>query len=154
MIEKLAIEHADMAKKVLDVQIPAYLVEAELIQFHEIPPLKDTVSSLQQCGESFYGYFAQGELAGAISYTRDGALLDIHRMIVHPDHFRKGIAQALLSHVQQTETGVEKIVVSTGAANTPAKNLYEKNGFTVCGEIEIAPGVCLTLFEKYMDENR
>lgn len=148
MIEKLPIEQEEVAKQVLDIQIPAYLVEAELIGFEDIPPLKDTVSSLQQCAETFYGFLFDGELAGAISYTREGSIMDIHRMVVHPGHFRKGIAQELLNHILSIETGVEKIVVSTGSKNMPAKKLYWKNGFVDTREVEVAPGVSITLFEK------
>ncbi len=55
MIQPLLIEQEEVAKQVLQIQIPAYKVEAELIDFYDIPPLKDTVSSLQQCGETFTG---------------------------------------------------------------------------------------------------
>jgi hypothetical protein len=32
-------------------------VEANIIGSYAIPPLKDTVDKLQQCGESFFGYY-------------------------------------------------------------------------------------------------
>ncbi|MGO0059049.1 GNAT family N-acetyltransferase [Brevibacillus fluminis] len=148
MIKRIKIQNEAEAAEVLRIQIPSYQVEAELIGFADLPPLKDTVASLQACGESFYGFWADGELAGAISYKREENVLDIHRMIVHPAHFRKGIASQLVQYVLDQEQGLEKAIVATGAKNEPARALYLRHGFEVLRDQEVAPGVCITLFEK------
>ncbi|RNB81029.1 GNAT family N-acetyltransferase [Brevibacillus fluminis] len=148
MIRRMEIQNEAEAAEVLRIQIPSYQVEAELIGFADLPPLKDTVASLQACGETFYGYWVDGELAGAISYKREEDVLDIHRMIVHPAHFRKGIASQLVQYVLGQEQGLEKAIVATGAKNEPAKTLYLRHGFEVLQDQEVAPGVCITLFEK------
>ena len=148
MINRLEIEQFETARQVLTIQLPSYQVEAELIGFNDIPPLKDTVETLQACGETFYGFFCDGELAGAISYKRELDIIDIHRLIVHPAHFRKGIAQSLLSYLQQAEQDFVKMIVCTGQKNTPAANLYRKNGFVLTQEMEVAPNFFLTCFEK------
>ncbi|AJY73946.1 GNAT family N-acetyltransferase [Paenibacillus beijingensis] len=148
MIAKLWIAKEETARQVLAVQIPAYEVEAELIQFHDLPPLKETIGSLTACGESFYGFFEQGELAGVISYKKEDDTVDIHRLIVHPAYFRRGIAQALLRFVERLEQSAAKFVVATAARNNPAKNLYLKNGFLQVKEQEVAPGLSLSFFEK------
>ena len=146
-IRKLKIEDAKTAEKVLSVQIPSYRVEAEIIGFDGIPPLHDTLETLMDCGESFYGYFIGEELAGVIAYKREADVLDIHRMMVHPQHFRKGVASALLRHLLAAESGSKKAIVSTGAKNEPAKELYLRHGFLQVGVREVAPGVSITLFE-------
>lgn len=89
----------DEAKDVLNIQIPSYKVEAKIIGYDEIPPLKDTVKTLQECEEIFFGYYEDKELCGAVSVKVDDKVVDIHRLIVHPTHFRKGIAQKLLNFV-------------------------------------------------------
>jgi len=45
LIKKIDITNLKFAKEVLSVQLPSYQVEAELIDFYDIPPLKDTVST-------------------------------------------------------------------------------------------------------------
>lgn len=150
MINRLEIEHFETAKQVLSIQIPSYRMEAELINFYDIPPLKDTVETLQACGETFYGYYCDGELAGAISYKREQNIIDIHRLFVHPAHFRKSIARSLLLHIPEVEQDIVKIIVSTGQKNTPAKNLYRMHGFIPIQEIEVAPQFFLTCFEKLL----
>ncbi|MGD8191921.1 GNAT family N-acetyltransferase [Brevibacillus ginsengisoli] len=152
MIKRLLVEEQETAKRIWELQIPSYEVEANLINFFEIPPLRETVEDLQKCGEIFYGLWMDDELAGAISYKREENTLDIHRMMVHPRHFRKGVASRLVEYVEQIEEGIEEILVSTGSKNTPAVNLYKRYGFEPIGELEIAPGVKLMNFRKRLEK--
>lgn len=148
MIKKIDISNRKVAQQVLNIQIPSYLVEAELIQFHDIPALKDTVETLQKCEETFYGYFVDGEVAGVISYKVENNTLDIHRLMVTPSHFRKGIGQSLLGFVEIRESDIDQMIVSTGAKNFPAQTLYTGNGFVLTGEREISEGVFVSRFCK------
>ena len=47
MIKIIDISNSKNAEDVLNIQIPSYKVEAEIIGSYEIPPLKDTVYTLQ-----------------------------------------------------------------------------------------------------------
>lgn len=142
MIKKMPVENREVAEKILALQIPSYEVEARWIQFDGIPQLKETVEELQACGETFYGYVMGDALVGAVSYKMKGKILDFHRLIVHPNHFRKGIARKLVRHVLDRESEAEKAQVYTGAKNTPAKNFVEVSN------VEVAAGVFLSFFEK------
>ena len=46
------------------------------------------------------------------------------------------------------DTSVDRIVVSTGAENVPAKRLYRSLGFEETREGEAVPGLRITFFEK------
>ncbi|RXJ04205.1 N-acetyltransferase [Anaerobacillus alkaliphilus] len=147
MIKKIDISNKNNAEAVLNIQIPSYRVEAEIIGSDDIPPLKDTVHSLQDCGETFFGYYEDHELCGAISIKVENDEVDIHRLIVHPKHFRKGFAQSLLDFV--INNFARKIIkVATGSKNTPAVNFYRKNGFDSIKEVKINEQLSLTFFEK------
>lgn len=148
MIKKIDITNLKLAKEVLSVQLPSYQVEAELIDFYDIPPLKDTVSTLRRCGETFYGCYVDGELGGVISIKVEEGLIDIHRLMVHPKHFRKGIARRLLEFVESNGDGDETLIVSTGSKNAPAIYFYEKSGFVKTGEVKVMEGLSITSFEK------
>jgi ribosomal protein S18 acetylase RimI-like enzyme len=147
LIKIIDISIRDNAKDVLNIQIPSYKVEAEIIGSDEIPPLKDTVKTLQECKEIFFGYYEDEELCGAISLEVEDNVVDIHRLIVHPTHFRKGIAQKLLNFVT-INLDAEKIKVATGSKNTPAVSFYKKNGFENIKEITVNENISLTFFEK------
>lgn len=147
MIKKIDIRNIKCAADVLNIQIPSYKVEAEIIGTYDIPPLKDTVYTLQHCGENFFGYYENGNLYGAVSIKVDDVVVDIHRLIVHPNQFRKGIAQLLLNFIE-TKFQVETIKVATGSKNTPAVSFYKKNGFQNINEVLVNEQLSLTFFEK------
>jgi ribosomal protein S18 acetylase RimI-like enzyme len=162
-IRHLSIQDLAQARTVLALQRAAYQVEAELIGSADIPPLHETLAALQQCGEIFYGYWLDDGLAGAISYKRipasaqaaqvpaikkQGTILDIYRLIVHPCYFRRGIGRALLQFVENLESDIERLIVSTGRDNLPAKRLYTAAGFSPVRDEEIVPGLYVTHFEK------
>ena len=147
MIKQFDICLPKNAEKLLEIQMPAYKVEAEIIGYDDIPPLKDTVNTLKECGETFFGYYINEELCAAISVKVIDNEVDIHRLIVHPDHFRKGIAQKLLTFIEgQFDT--KTLLVATGSKNKPAITLYKKNGFHMTKEVQVNEHLSLTYFEK------
>jgi ribosomal protein S18 acetylase RimI-like enzyme len=148
MIRKLAFDTNEKALELLQLQMCAYRVEAELIGFDDIPPLKDTISSIREAKETFYGIYMGDELAGAISYETFGGEVTICRVMVHPDHFRKGIASSLLQHVLKVEQAAERIYVSTGAKNEPAVRLYLTHDFREHARRVIGPDIELITFVK------
>ncbi|WP_053367035.1 GNAT family N-acetyltransferase [Bacillus sp. FJAT-27245] len=152
MIRPIDITNEEEALDVLQIQIPSYQVEAELIDFHGIPALYDTTETLMKSGETFYGYFENGSLCGAISFKTENGTIDIHRLMVHPKHFRKGIARQLLHWLEQNNREANRLIVSTGARNTPAVRFYEKNGFRKTGEGIIAGTLSIAHFEKRQAE--
>ncbi|NBI29083.1 GNAT family N-acetyltransferase [Chengkuizengella marina] len=148
MIKKLDITREEVAREVLKIQLPSYKIEAEMIDFYDIPPLKDNVQTLQKCDEIFLGYYVGEQLAGAISYEIEASILTICRMIVHPDYFRRGIASALLNYLLDLNLEVKKMIVSTGRDNEPAKKLYQKFGFTEVADIEVVKDVFITKLQR------
>lgn len=154
MIIKLDATKEEVAKNILTIQIPAYTVEAEIINFYGIPQLKDTAEDIMKCEETFIGYTMEGELGGVISYTDNENHIDICRLVVDPKHFRKGIAKKLVDHViKNIAINHAKIVVSTGAMNVPAKSLYRSFGFHEIKEIEVSPGSFISMMEKKLRPN-
>jgi ribosomal protein S18 acetylase RimI-like enzyme len=148
LIKEINITDPKIANDVLKVQIPDYKVESKIINYDDIPPLKDTVETLQNCNETFFGYFINEELCGAISIKVEKNVMDIHRLIVSPEHFRKGIAKRLLQFIESNDQDIKRIIVSTGAKNVPAVNFYLKNGFTKIDEISVNEQLTLASFQK------
>lgn len=149
MIKTLDVKNTDIINDILQLQRVSYQVEAQIIGFDRIPPLMDTLSSISKCDETFLGYYLENDLlAGIISYKLEGQVLDIHRLAVHPDFFRKGVAQKLLTHVESLKCGFTKIVVSTGLKNEPAINLYLKFGFKRIRTVKMEEGIDIVSFEK------
>ena len=143
----LNLKDEPVAQRLIEVQKAAYEVEAGLIGSDNIPPLHDTVERLRESNETFIGAFVEETLIGAVSYKIEGSTLDIHRMMVHPDYFRRGCGSILLSYVFMVPR-IKRFIVSTGTKNEPAKRLYKKHGFVEIHTFEVDEGISITEFEK------
>jgi ribosomal protein S18 acetylase RimI-like enzyme len=103
---------------------------------------------LQAAGLDWLGTFDETGLIGAVSWkVLDDGTVDIHRLVVAPRAFRRGIATALLDALDAHLPG-RHTVVSTGRDNGPARELYWRRGFTVVREHEAIPGLWVTDLER------
>lgn len=59
----------------------------------------------------------------------------IELLLVHPDYWRKGIATALIQHIEKI-VPAEKLFTSTNESNMPMRALCEKLGYAKSGWIE------------------
>lgn len=68
--------------------------------------------------------------------------LFVHVLAVHPEHFRKGIATALLQFAEALgrEEKVRVLKLDVYEKNTVAIRTYEKNGFVYVGKEDIGLG--------------
>jgi ribosomal protein S18 acetylase RimI-like enzyme len=130
-IVSLNIKDRNTAEEVWALQHPAYRAEAALIGVLDLPPLQDTIQSLQSCGESFFGYrVPEGELAGAVSFEQEEELqYTLCRLMVHPKYFRKGIGGQLVNHLLSALPPAATCNVTAEIRNVPAIKLYERAGF-------------------------
>ncbi|MFD1738189.1 GNAT family N-acetyltransferase [Bacillus salitolerans] len=147
MISIIDFTNDRLVQELYQLQRASYLIEAKIINFDDIPPLLETLEDFRNCKEMFLGYFEEGVLAGAISFEKENRALTICRLVVHPNHFRKGIAQSLLHALEALEPK-GSIQVSTGRDNEPAIKLYSKNGYTLERDIEVVPGLVISSFIK------
>jgi len=137
-----------VARSVLALQRESYAVEAELIGDDRIPQLTETLEELRAAGLEWLGVPDDDGLAGAVSWglLSDGTV-DIHRLVVSPRAFRRGLATALLDGLDALYPG-RRILVSTGRANVPAVTLYLGRGFVIAREREVIPGLWVTELER------
>jgi ribosomal protein S18 acetylase RimI-like enzyme len=147
-IRTLDLGDAETLADLVRVQRASYRIEADLIGFDDLPPLRETPEELAAVHESFLGAFEDGRLLGAVSFKRDPALLDIHRLVVDPAAFRRGIATRLLDALDALHVDAACTIVATGEQNAPAVALYEGRGFHAVGRTAVAPGIRIVRFER------
>lgn len=143
-IRRLDLCDPSVAEEIWALQHAAYRLEAALIGVAELPPLQDTVQSLRQREEEYYGYYeADGELAGSVSVLRTGREMTICRMMVAPDRLRRGIASALLADLLHRRYPGCAWTVHAAARNIPAIRLYERSGFRISDTWQPFPGLAM-----------
>ncbi len=145
---RLDLADETVARAVLALQRESYAVEAELIGDGRIPQLTETLEELRAAGLEWLGVSDEDGLTGAVSWLilPDGTV-DIHRLIVSPRAFRRGVATALLDGLDALYPG-RHILVSTGRANVPAVTLYLGRGFVITREREVIPGLWIAELER------
>lgn len=134
-----------VATDLLALQRAAYAVEAALIGDDRIPTLTETLDELQEAGLRWRGVLVDGRPVAAVAWVDDDEERDIHRLVVHPDHARRGLGWALVGDLLD-DAGERGVVVSTAEANAPARRLYERAGFALESTVEVAPGLRLTAY--------
>jgi ribosomal protein S18 acetylase RimI-like enzyme len=139
MVAELDLGDDATLERLIELQRASYAVEAELIGADELPPMRESAAELRGCGETFLGALDDAALLGAVSFRRAGGTVDIHRLVVDPGAFRRGVATALLDALEARERDATHWTVGTGAANAPARALYERRGFTATEE-RLVPG--------------
>src|SRR3954452_14768339 len=144
--EHARIADVALASALLAIQHRAYAVEAELLRDNRIPALHETLSDLVAANLHWWvavdeaaGCSGDDHVVGAIGFTAS-AVVDIDRLIVDPAAFRRGIGRALVDRAVSTAAG-RAVEVSTGAANVPARRLYESAGFRFVDDFEPVPGL-------------
>lgn len=145
----MAPEDLDMADEATaraahEVVLAAYRVEADLIGSDAIPALRETLADLRALPLRWLGTRAGGVPVAVLGWTREGGVVDIDRLCVHPSWFRRGLARALLTTLLDRADG--PVTVSTGADNAPAVALYTRFGFTRTGTVEPVPGLLVATF--------
>lgn len=126
MIKLLDAKNRQTAKRILDISLQSYEVEANVIGAKNFPPLNEKLSDILTSTNLFYGFFSQGSIVAIIEFEDEGTHWLIARLVVSPNHFRKGIGSKLINFAKEE---FRNCIVSTADNNIPAVALYEKHGF-------------------------
>jgi len=130
------------------LQRAGYALEAELIDYPQLPPLFETPEQLVASGERFLLWEEEDALRGALGFKREDDLLDIWRLVVDPQSFRRGIGRALVAAAEAYAVRPGRVIVSTAERNEPAVRLYLSAGYSVAERRTLPDGLALVHFEK------
>jgi ribosomal protein S18 acetylase RimI-like enzyme len=164
-----------IAQELVAVQQAAYAVEAGIIGRDVIPAQRETPEQLAAGGLDVLAALepppavpvppapgtdvdaaraAAARVVAFVAYRRTGPDLDIHKLVVHPAAFRRGLATRLLTALDAEEPGVRRQTVATAVANGPARALYEGRGFVLVNVREAPGGVRIAELERVLPSSR
>lgn len=79
------------------------------------------------------GVFEESELAGFVLYREVPGVWEISLVATHPKFRRKGLMEALISHLIAAKGQGTELWLEVHQDNHSAQKLYEKLGFTMVG---------------------
>ena len=120
-------------KRMSRADIPA-VAEIEKLSFAD-PWNEQTITESFDNENSIWlaGYEADGTLTSYLGGVSIAGEAEIYRVACHPDKRRGGFCEGLVLLMEALEE-VETIYLEVRASNAPARALYEKCWFEVCGE--------------------
>jgi len=139
MIKEL--NQSNDSKAIHTVMQASYKVEADLLGITEFYPLNRSAEEIAESVNSFLGFYQDDTLVGVCELEAvDAYTVMISALVVMPSAFRFGIASKLLDYVIE-QNSEKTILVSTAKENIPAVSLYQKFGFEIYTELELADGL-------------
>ena len=138
------------SQAILELQFLAYRSEAELLNNYEIPPLKQTLPEIQNeyaSGVILKAIDDCNTIIGSVRAYRKCDTVHIGKLIVHPEHQKKGIGTALLQEIE-TVCPSARYELFTSDKSQNNLRLYKKLGYQCFKEQEITPSLRFVFLEK------
>ena len=148
IIKKIKTLDLKTAKELLRVQKEAYKIEAELLNYYDLPPLRQKVEDLLNTTEEFFIYKLNNQIYGVISFERKKDYIDICKLFVSPQYINKGIGSKLLKKLEvKNYENIKYLIVQTGLENKPAINFYKKHNFKLV-QVKMIDKLSIACFKK------
>ena len=128
MIKPLQHQSLEIGTAIYDIFQKSYAIEAALLNSDDFPPLKRSISAIQNSTTSFFGFYTDRQLCAVMELEVYSNHIHVRSLTVDPDYFRQGIGYQLLQFViDEYHPGL--ITVETGHGNHPAVKFYLNFGF-------------------------
>ena len=133
-----------------DLQLLAFESEAEMIGSRDVPAL---LESREHHRQEFPNWITmklvndEGKIVGAIRYRPDGGIIDVGRLMVHPDYRRQGLAQRMLAEVDRACPDLTRELYTCTKSWINIR-LYDKMGYRPVREVTEESGLSFVYMRK------
>ena len=141
---------ASDAEEILALQKLAYRSEAEIYDDYKIPPLVQTLESIEKDFESqrFLKALMNGRIIGSVrAYSKEGTCY-IGRLIVHPDFQNRGLGTKLMNEIERIFRTCKRFELFTGVRSEKNLCLYQKLGYKIFKTANITDQTTIVFLEK------
>ena len=141
------------AEEILSLQKLAYRSEAEIYNDFNIPPLVQTLESIEKDFENqyFLKTVMNGKIIGSVrAYTKEGTCY-IGRLIVHPDFQNRGIGTDLMNEIERIFNTCRRFELFTGDKSERNLYLYQKLGYKIFKKAKITDQTMVVYLEKKIE---
>jgi GNAT superfamily N-acetyltransferase len=136
--------------EILELQKSCYLEEAEIYNDFEIPPLTQTLESIENDfeKESFFKIEIDHRIIASIRTHVEKETCKIGRLIVDKDFRNQGIGTKLIQAVEFKFDSVKRFELFTGHKSERNLSLYKKLGYTEFKSHQVNEKLKLVFLEK------
>jgi ribosomal protein S18 acetylase RimI-like enzyme len=147
---KIVQANKDDVSEILELQKIAYQKEATLYNDWTIPPLTQTLPEIQAEFNNcvFLKALLSTGIIGSVRALLDYSTCKIGRLIVHPDHQRKGIGSLLMKNIENSFPDVKRFELFTGTKSIDNILLYQKLGYEEYHQQNLSQNVQIVFMEK------
>jgi ribosomal protein S18 acetylase RimI-like enzyme len=162
-IKQALLEDVDM---ILQLQIQAYLSEAEIYNDYGIPPLIQSFNEIKQefSQQVFLKAIEKGTekeeegdqtmtIVGSVRAYLERGTAYIGRLIVKPEYQNKGIGTKLMQAIEQHFKFANRYELFTGHKSTRNLHLYQKLGYYEFKRVPVNESLTMVFLEKYNNHN-
>ena len=135
---------------ILQLQYLAYQSEAELFGTQDIPPLKQTLGEVEreyEAGIILRMTDEQGKIVGSVRAKEQDGTVYIGKLMVHPDHRRKGLGSTLLTEIEKCYPG-KRYELFTSTRSVDNLRLYQKMGYKPFRQQAVTDELVFVYLEK------
>lgn len=118
-------------QELYDLQLLSFESEAEMIGNRDIPALQETKDEFEKDFSNWITFKLidrKNTIIGAIRCKKACEAVEIGRLMVHPEHRRKGLAQRMLKKIEELYPKTQKELYTCTKSWANIK-LYEKSGY-------------------------
>jgi ribosomal protein S18 acetylase RimI-like enzyme len=158
-IEQASLEDAEM---ILQLQMRAYLSEAEIYNDYGIPPLTQSFKEIKQefSQQVFLKAIQKGkdaeddiDIIGAVRGYLEKGTAFIGQLIVEPESQNKGIGTRLMHAIEQRHEFADRYELFTGHKSARNLHLYQKLGYHEFKRVPVNDWLTMVFLEKYNNNN-
>lgn len=143
-------EKSDLPE-ILKLQYLAYQSEAELYNDPDIPPLKQTLSDVEnefRNGIVLKALDENNSIIGSVRAYSENKTAYIGKLMVHPNRQRQGIGTRLLLEIEKRYPG-HRYELFTGTRSEKNIALYKRLGYGIFDEKRVTEELSFVYLEKY-----
>ncbi len=129
-IDIVQANNADL-EVILQLQKECYRSEAEIYDDFDIPPLQQTIHSVEQEFQKskFLKAVFDGEIIGSVRGNFDGETCYVGKLIVKSNFQNKGIGRLLMNSIESFFPDCKRFELFTGHKSVKNLHLYNKLGY-------------------------
>ena len=137
-------------KEILELQKACYLEEAELYDDFSIPPLTQTLGSIERDFSKtiFLKVETEGRIIGSIRGRLDWNTCKIERLVVGVNFRNQGLGTKLMHSIEWHFSNVKRFELFTGHKSVRNLSLYDELGYTPFKKQRVNEKLELIFLEK------